>query len=50
MKKNIKLTREEKEIEDSLINGEFINIEPDEFTEIAKSIKVNFHVDPKTVT
>ena len=39
MKKNIRLTREEKEIEDSLINGEFINVEPDEFKEIAKSIK-----------
>ncbi len=39
MKKNIKLTREEKEIEDSLIDGEFINVEPDEFKEIAKSIK-----------
>ncbi|MBS1257115.1 MAG: hypothetical protein MAG551_00150 [Candidatus Scalindua arabica] len=35
MIKNIRLTREEKEIEDSLINGEFINIEPDEFKEIA---------------
>ena len=39
MKKNIRLAREEKEIEDSLINGEFINVEPDEFKEIAKSIK-----------
>jgi predicted DNA binding CopG/RHH family protein len=39
MKKNIRLTREEKEIEASPINGEFINIEPDEFKEIAKSIK-----------
>ncbi len=39
MKKNVRLTREEKEIEDSLVNGEFINIEPDEFKEIAKSIK-----------
>ncbi len=39
MKKNIKLTREEKEIEDSLIDGEFINVEPDEFKEIVKSIK-----------
>ncbi len=39
MKKNIRLTREEKEIEDSLIDGEFINVEPDEFKEIAKSIK-----------
>jgi predicted DNA binding CopG/RHH family protein len=39
MKKNIRLTREEKEIENSLIDGEFINVEPDEFKEIAKSIK-----------
>ncbi len=39
MKKNIRLTREEKEIEDSLIDGKFINVEPDEFKEIAKSIK-----------
>ncbi len=39
MKKNIRLTREEKEIEDSLIDGEFINVEPDELKEIVKSIK-----------
>ena len=39
MKRNIRLTREEKEIEDSLINGGFINVGPDEFKEIAKSIK-----------
>lgn len=39
MKKQIKLTKEEKEIEDSLINGEFIDVNPKEFKEIAESIK-----------
>jgi predicted DNA binding CopG/RHH family protein len=39
MKKQSKLTKEEKEIEDSLINGEFIEVDPKEFKEIAESIK-----------
>ena len=39
MKRQIKLTKEEKEIENSLINGEFIDVAPQEFKEIAKSIK-----------
>jgi len=39
MKSQIKLTKEEKEIENSLINGEFIDVAPQEFKEIAKSIK-----------
>jgi len=39
MKSQIKLTKEEKEIENSLINGEFIDVAPQEFKEIARSIK-----------
>ncbi len=39
MKRQIKLTKEEKEIENSLINGEFIDVAPQEFKEIARSIK-----------
>jgi predicted DNA binding CopG/RHH family protein len=39
MKKESKLTKEEKEIEDSLINNEFIEVDPKEFEEIAESIK-----------
>ncbi len=39
MKKQIKLTKEEQEIEDSLMNGEFVDIRPEEFQEIAQSIK-----------
>jgi predicted DNA binding CopG/RHH family protein len=31
--------KEEKEIEYSLINGEFLNVKPDEFKDIAKPIK-----------
>lgn len=37
--KKIKLTNEEKEIEKSLISGEFIDISQKEFNDIAKSIK-----------
>ena len=39
MKSQIKLTKEEKEIENSLVNGEFIDVAPQEFKEIARSIK-----------
>ncbi len=38
-KKQIILTNEEQEIEDSLMNGEFIEIHPKEFEAIAQSIK-----------
>lgn len=39
MKKKIILTNEEKKIEKSLISGEFIDINQEEFKDIAKSIK-----------
>tara|TARA_Y100000031_G_C7973110_1_gene271295 strand:+ start:26 stop:280 length:255 start_codon:yes stop_codon:yes gene_type:complete len=39
MKKKIILTDEEKEIEKSLISGEFVDISQEEFKDIAKSIK-----------
>ncbi|HJP18263.1 MAG TPA: antitoxin [Nitrospinota bacterium] len=39
MKKKIILTNEEKEIEKSLISGEFVDISQEEFKDIAKSIK-----------
>ena len=39
MKKKILLTDEEKEIEGSLINNDFVDINKKEFNEIAKSIK-----------
>ncbi len=39
MKKKIILTDEEKEIEESLISGKFVDISQDEFKNIANSIK-----------
>tara|TARA_B100000959_G_scaffold260935_1_gene297974 strand:- start:3750 stop:4004 length:255 start_codon:yes stop_codon:yes gene_type:complete len=39
MKKKIILTNEEKEIEKSLISGDFVDINQEEFKDIAKSIK-----------
>lgn len=39
MKKHIRLTKEEKEIESSLLKGELVDIKPAEFKEIAQAIK-----------
>lgn len=39
MKRQIKLTKEEKEIENALIKGEFIDVNNKELKEIAQSIK-----------
>ena len=38
MKKNIKLTRQEKEIEDSLMAGEFVSVNNKELEEISQAI------------
>lgn len=38
MKKVEKLTKQEKEIEDALVSGEFIDIEKDELEEISQAI------------
>jgi len=38
MKKKIKLTKQEKEIEDSLMSGKFIDIKKDELEEISQAI------------
>ncbi|MDO9464546.1 MAG: hypothetical protein Q7J67_04530 [bacterium] len=38
MKKNIELTRQEKEIEDALMAGEFVNVESKELEEISQAI------------
>jgi predicted DNA binding CopG/RHH family protein len=39
MKRPVRLTRKEKQIEDSLLRGEFIDVNPDELKDIANSIK-----------
>lgn len=39
MKKKRTLTGEEKEVEDSLVRGEFVDVGAEEFKDIAKSIK-----------
>jgi predicted DNA binding CopG/RHH family protein len=39
MKKNIKLTKEEKEIEQAIGNGEYVSVGPKRFKEIAEAIK-----------
>ena len=38
MKRNIKLTRQEKETEDALMAGEFVNVESKELEEISQAI------------
>ena len=38
MKRNIELTRQEKEVEDALMAGEFVNIEGNELEEISQAI------------
>ena len=38
MEKNIELTRQEKEIEDALMAGEFVNVEGKELEEISQAI------------
>lgn len=38
MKRNIELTRQEKEIEDALMAGEFVNVEGNELEEISQAI------------
>ncbi len=38
MKRNIKLTKQEQEIENSLITGKFIDIEKEKFEEISQAI------------
>lgn len=40
MKRQVKLTREEKTIEEALIKGEFIDLRSKDFKEIADSIKM----------
>ena len=36
--RNVKLTKEEKEIEKALLNNEFVNVNKSDFEEIAKAI------------
>lgn len=36
--KRIKLTRQEKAIEDALMNGEYVDVSPAHFSEIAKAL------------
>ena len=38
MKKNIELTRQEKEIEDALMAGEFVNVDKRELEDISQAI------------
>ena len=38
MKRNIELTRQEKEVEDALMAGEFVNIEGNELEKISQAI------------
>ena len=40
--RQIKLTREEKEIETSLLKGEYIDVSKNEFDEIARAVSAEF--------